>query len=246
MTSFATVATSSCRVAAALCFLTAGAALASPASGDPRLASPASQDTLPPDAILTEPPASGTDMPSAVVHAQAPVEQKPGYSEAINSPTPHRGPYYVDFRARTASSYGHAFMWYGKSTEREIDIAGLHPATDSVVPYVVGHVAPVLSETGASYGDLDEQYLLAQYRVYLSAEDAPKVFAYIKHLQKTTPFWHATTMNCTWFIGRVANFMGLKAPSHLMVPEDYVNELRKINNGRELAVLPPKSRQASY
>src|SRR2546428_7043967 len=33
---------------------------------------------------------------------------------------------------------------------------------------VIGHVLPVPSETGPSYGDLDEQYLTAHYRVYLS------------------------------------------------------------------------------
>ncbi|QFR33392.1 hypothetical protein [Ancylobacter sp. TS-1] len=155
---------------------------------------------------------------------------KPAASQA-------RGPYYVDFRARTAASYGHAFLWYGKSSEREVEVAGLHPATDSPVPYMLGHMMPVPSETGASYGDLDEEYLLANYRVYLSDEDAPKVFAYIQKLQKTTPFWNATTTNCTWFIGQVASFMGLKTPWHMMFPEDYVNELKKVNGGRDVATL---------
>src|SRR5262249_10898975 len=68
-------------------------------------------------------------------------------------------PYYVDFRARTAASYGHAFVWYGRTTDRRVEVAGLHPAGESTVPYVLGHVLPVPSETGASYGDLDAQYL---------------------------------------------------------------------------------------
>jgi len=160
---------------------------------------------------------------------------KPAASKSAASQAP--GPYYVDFRARTAASYGHAFLWYGKSSVREVDVAGLHPATDSPVPYMLGHMMPVPSETGASYGDLDEEYLLANYRVYLSEEDAPKVFAYIRKLQKTTPFWNATTTNCTWFIGQVASFMGLKTPWHMMFPEDYVNELKKVNGGRDVATL---------
>lgn len=93
-----------------------------------------------------------------------------------------KAPYYVDFRARTAASYGHAFVWYGKTSEKQVEVAGLHPAGD-VLPYVLGHLMWVPSETGASYGDLDEQYLTASYRVYLSEADAKKVFAYIKHLQ---------------------------------------------------------------
>ena len=84
---------------------------------------------------------------------------------------------------------------------------------------------------GASYGDLDVQYLTASYRVYLSEEDARKVFAYIKHLQATSPLWNAETANCTAFLGQIASFMGLKTPWHLQVPEKYVNELRDMNGG---------------
>lgn len=147
-----------------------------------------------------------------------------------------KGPYYVDFRARTAASYGHAFVWFGKSSEKAVEVAGLHPAGDEI-PYVLGHLMWVPAETGASYGDLDEEYLTASYRVYLSAADAEKVFAYIKHLQATSPVWNAQTTNCTAFIGRIATFMGLKVPFHLKRPEEYVNELKEMNGGRETAQL---------
>jgi hypothetical protein len=147
-----------------------------------------------------------------------------------------KGPYYVDFRARTAASYGHAFIWYGKTSEKKVEVAGLHPAGDTL-PYVLGHLMWVPSETGASYGDLDVQYLTASYRVYLSEADAKKVFDYIKHLQATSPLWNAETTNCTAFIGRIATFMGLKAPFHLMKPEEYVNQLKALNGGRQTVQL---------
>jgi hypothetical protein len=147
-----------------------------------------------------------------------------------------KGPYYVDFRARTAASYGHAFVWFGKTSEKQVEVAGLHPAGDTV-PYVLGHLMWVPSETGASYGDLDVQYLTASYRVYLSEADAKKVFAHIKHLQATSPVWNAETTNCTAFIGRIAAFMGLKTPFHLLKPEEYVNQLKALNGGRQTAHL---------
>ncbi|MGY3530114.1 MULTISPECIES: hypothetical protein [Bradyrhizobium] len=147
-----------------------------------------------------------------------------------------KGPYYVDFRARTAASYGHAFIWYGKTSEKQVEVAGLHPAGD-VLPYVLGHLMWVPSETGASYGDLDVQYLTASYRVYLTEADAKKVFAYIKELQASSPVWNAETTNCTAFIGRIASFMGLKAPFHLLKPEEYVNQLRDLNGGRQTVQL---------
>jgi hypothetical protein len=147
-----------------------------------------------------------------------------------------KGPYYVDFRARTAATYGHAFIWYGKSGEKLVDVAGLHPAGDTL-PYILGHLTWVPSETGPSYGDLDEQYLTASYRVYLSEADAQKVFSYIKHLQATSPLWNAETTNCTNFIGQIASFMGLKVPFHLLTPEEYVNELKALNDGRQTVQL---------
>jgi hypothetical protein len=152
--------------------------------------------------------------------------------------TAAKGPYYVDFRARTAATYGHAFVWYGKTNEKEIEVAGLAPAGDTL-PYILGHVIFVPSMTGATYGDLDEQYLTASYRVYLNEADAKKVFAYIKHLQETSPLWNAETANCTAFLGRIATFMGLKAPFHLLMPEEYVNQLRELNGGRKTVQLEP-------
>jgi hypothetical protein len=147
-----------------------------------------------------------------------------------------KGPYYVDFRARTAASWGHAFVWYGKTSERQVEVAGLTPAGDTLA-YVLGHVTWVPSETGASYGDLDPQYLTASYRVYLSDTDAKRVFAYIKKLQATSPVWNAETFNCTGFIGDIASFMGLKVPNRWQRPENYVNSLKAMNGGRQMVHL---------
>ncbi len=147
-----------------------------------------------------------------------------------------KGPYYVDFRARTAASWGHAFVWYGKTSEREVEVAGLTPTGDTLT-YVLGHLTVVPSETGASYGDLDPQYLTANYRVYLDEPDAKRVFAYIKKLQASTPVWNAETFNCTSFIGNIADFMGLKVPLRWQRPEEYVNALKAMNDGRQIVHL---------
>jgi hypothetical protein len=138
--------------------------------------------------------------------------------------------YFVDFRARSAASYGHAFVWYGRVGEKKVEVAGLHPATESVIPYIIGHIIPVPSETGASYGDLDEQYLQASYRVTMNEADGKKVFAHIKNLQKVSFFWNAATYNCVMFIQNIASYMGLQTPGlHLLYPETWVNRLRELN-----------------
>ena len=153
--------------------------------------------------------------------------------------TSTKGMYYVDFRARTAASYGHAFVWYGRTDSKQIEVAGLHPATESVIPYILGHVIPVPSETGKSYGDLDDEYLTASYRVYMTEPEAKRVFAYIKHLQATSPLWNAATYNCVAFIQDIARQMGLRVPgNHLLYPEEWVKQLKQANGGRRYMSSP--------
>jgi hypothetical protein len=158
--------------------------------------------------------------------------RKPGTGSA-------KGPYYVDFRARTAASWGHAFVWFGKTSQREVEVAGLTPAGDTL-EYVLGYVTWVPSETGASYGDLDPEYLTASYRVYLNEPDAKRVFAYIKKLQASSPVWSAEISNCTSFIGSIADFMGLKVPVRWLRPEEYVNRLKTMNGGIQIVRLSPE------
>jgi hypothetical protein len=174
---------------------------------------------------------------NALVSSEAPIESKPApQSTRRRGAGSAKGPYYVDFRARTAASWGHAFVWYGKTSEREVEVAGLTPAGDTFA-YVLGHLTLVPSETGASYGDLDPEYLTASYRVYLNEPDAKRVFAYIKKLQANSPVWNAETFNCNSFIGRIADFMGLKVPFRWERPEDYVNSLKTMNGGSQIVRL---------
>jgi len=206
--------------------IAAPAAAAKPSKPTTMAAAPAAAQPAPTTALANA-PESGAAAASAHPPAKKPA-----------------GQYYVDFRARTAASYGHAFVWYGRSDVKAVDVAGLHPATDSTVPYVIGHVLPVASETGASYGDLDPQYVTANYRVFMSDTDAKRVFAYIKHLQNTNPIWNAATFNCVWFISQIAQYMGLKVPaSNLLYPEDWVNELKSLNGGRKMVRLTPDPQQ---
>ena len=175
---------------------------------------------------------------SVGAHVPASLSKNGAGRTTANAVRKSRRPYYVDFRARTAASYGHAFIWYGRTGERKVEVAGLHPATDSVIPYIIGHILPVPSETGASYGDLDEDYLLASYRVYLTKAQARAVFAYIKEKRANSPLWNAATYNCVMFISNVASFMGLKTPgSHLLYPDDWVKQLAALNGFRKTVPL---------
>ena len=82
----------------------------------------------------------------------------------------------------------------------------------------------------------------ASYRVYLSEADAKTVFAYIQHLEGSSPLWMATVYNCTAFLADVARFMGMKAPANStwIYPETFINTLRELNHGRTEIVVPPE------
>ena len=176
----------------------------------------------------------------------ASAQDKPAATPTSAQPqTTSRAIYYVDFRARAAASYGHAFVWYGRADQQQIEVAGLHPASESVIPYILGHVIPVPSETGKSYGDLDDGYVTASYRVYMTEPEAKRVFAYIKHLQATSPLWNAATYNCVAFIQDIARYMGLQVPGNwLLYPDDWVNRLKELN-GRRRYMSSPAVAQAS-
>ena len=151
--------------------------------------------------------------------------------------------YFIEFRSRSAVSYGHTFVVYGrlnahggiamrkgKIVGSMARIAGLHPAGDSSIPYVIGHILPVPADTGPSEGDNEQRYVTAAYRVVLSPARYRKVVDYIKFLSANSPVWNASLYNCNAFTADIAEFMGLRTPSHLLLPEDFINGLRALNS----------------
>jgi hypothetical protein len=168
---------------------------------------------------------------------QSTLEAIPAKPRAATEPArgrPADKPYFIEFRARNADSYGHTFSIYGHVNANgkiaNFTVAGLHPFTESPVPWMVGHLVVVPSETGASDGDTDDQYVLARFHVALSADEYKKVIGYIKQLQAKSPMWHAVLYNCNAFVGDIAKFMGMNTPaSTLLMPADYINNLRKLN-----------------
>ena len=180
-------------------------------------------------------PAPAVSAPAAPA-AAAPAASTPQPDTVAGAPEPKplAKPYYVEFRARNAHNYGHTFLIHGRLNANggiaTKIVAGLHPATESPVPWMIGHFLAVPSETGASDGDTEDQYVLARFRVNLSAEEYRKVVGYIKALQAKSPVWHAVLYNCNAFIGDIAADMGMEKPgSSMAMPAAYINELRDLN-----------------
>ena len=155
--------------------------------------------------------------------------------------------YFIEFRSRSALSYGHTFVVFGRVGQKLTanNVAGLHPRGDSSITYMLGHILMVPAETGASDGDLEEQYMTARYRLMLTAAQYRTVVAHIRELQANSPTWNAATYNCNAFAGTIAHFVGLASPPTWLLPEDFINSMRRMNDDRRYAVLPGGSAEAS-
>ena len=141
--------------------------------------------------------------------------------------------YFIEFRSRYALSYGHTYAVFGRLDRAgkmvNPQVAGLHPASNSAVPYVLGHVVPVAAETGWSDGDLEEQYRSASWQIILTRAEYDKVVAYIRKLQASSHVWQATVLNCNGFVANIAHSMGYKTPAIQLRPQQFITELRKMN-----------------
>lgn len=159
--------------------------------------------------------------------------------------------FFVEFRARNAASYGHMYVMYGEVNARHevirSEIAGFFPAGDSrtcencsVYNWTIGHVIPVPSEIGASDGDLEEQYVLARYRVWIDAAQYKRLVAYINDRKAHLGLWHVFLNNCVTFGKDVAVILNLNlpplmriAPIVVMYPQYVVEWIRDANGGEK-------------
>ena len=187
-------------------------------------------------------PAAAAAKPSAAARAQASAPstttrgkiKEPVTSAGCRAAAQPGKPYFVEFRSRTAASYGHTFVFHGRIGSGKgfasFKVAGLHPKGDDPAVYIQGHWIPVPAETGVSYGDLDEQYLTARFCVPLTEAEYRRVEAYIKNLQATKKTWHATTYNCNSFGADIARYIGLDTPNpNMYLPEAFIKRIEELN-----------------
>jgi hypothetical protein len=196
---------------------------------------------------------TGSNLPAINVNAEKPKEKpvqrqvmtQGPKREPIKIPVNSSGcksvraagkPYFIEFRSRTAVSYGHTFVLHGRLGDgnrfASYQIAGLHPKGDDPNVYMQGMMVPVESETGPSWGDQDEQYLTARFCVTLTEAEYRKALAYIKHLQATKKTWHATTYNCNAFAADIARHIGLDSPNpNMYLPQSFINRMADLNRG---------------
>jgi hypothetical protein len=205
------------------------ASAVSAVSTDARASAPASAGAAE-TAVATQPSAAAES-----VTPLKPVEVRPAAKAAQGAPVGR--PYFIEFRARSAYNYGHAFVVHGRVGEpiTKKSVVGLHPAGDSPVPWMIGHIVPVPSETGWSDGDVgyNDIYITAKYRVYLTEPEYRVLLSKMREMQRGTPLWSAPVYNCVAFVGDIAAFLGMKHPFHWVMPKEYIEGIRAMNGGRQ-------------
>jgi hypothetical protein len=153
--------------------------------------------------------------------------------------------YFVEFRGRSAATYGHLYITFGELNARgeviKSKIAGLYPAGDhqdcdncSLANWTIGHLVFVPSGTTATDGDLEEKYVTARYRVMLDRAQYEKLTEYVAKFQADPPLWNALWRNCVSFGKEIGELLGLKTPSLIWLePEQFVNAMREMNGTHE-------------
>ena len=138
--------------------------------------------------------------------------------------------YFVEFRSR-AGFYGHTYVVYGRldrsGKRSDVRYAGLYPE-GGPVGFMLGHVVPVPATLDAVEDDLTDPVTETYLRV-VPAENFAKIAAAIERLRANPQLWNALLNNCNDFAAELAQELGLRTPSTLLIPELFVSGLRELN-----------------
>ena len=144
-------------------------------------------------------------------------------------------PYFVEFRARPGGAFGHTYVVYGEMDGRRgirhVHFAGLYPSGPFSQSIFLA-VLPTTAEIAAEPVDHTRRPDVA-YRRELSAAAYDHMVAGIQTLKRSKPGWHLMLYNCNDFAADVARSIGLRVPSTLQPPDNFVRDLDRMNRPGE-------------
>jgi hypothetical protein len=187
--------------------------------------------------VMGPAPLGASDRQAA--RAQPSLQFLPAAQAGPRAGRPARGPqsaplnaarYFIEFRSRTGF-YGHTYVVYGQVDSRgkrtDVHYAGLYPE-GGPVGFMLGHVLPVPATVDAVEDDLTDPVTETYLRM-VTAEEFAKITAAIDRLRANTQLWSALLNNCNDFAAELAQELGLRTPSTLLIPELFVSGLREMN-----------------
>jgi hypothetical protein len=160
--------------------------------------------------------------------AQTPAHQRLERNIAIGRP------YFVDFRAGLESITGHSYIVFGRVDARgrviSIQHAEIYPKDDDAGLFV-GIFVPVRASVRVKDGD-STQETVVNYRRYLTAAEYGRMMQAIRKERRHDVIWSVWLFNCNDFTSNIAEALGLRTPSSLLLPHAYISALRLLN-GRQ-------------
>jgi hypothetical protein len=159
-------------------------------------------------------------------------ELPPGAWQRLLDSNPHAGHFYfVDFRSGLDSITGHSYIVYGRLDRRgrllSIQHADMFPE-DKDIGLFVGLFLPVRAEIGVKNGDSRREAVIS-YRRYPTADQFARMMAAIRRERIIDRRWNLLLFNCNDFTSHIAESIGLRTPSALLLPHAYVAALRALN-----------------
>ncbi len=146
--------------------------------------------------------------------------------------------HFVDFRARAGGALGHTYVVYGTIDNRGRIVtaraAGFYPS-GAFSESVLSVLLPMPGYVGLEPSD-GNRPPSSVYRRYLSADSYARLAATVERLRRTQHGWHLLLFNCNAFTARVARSIGLRVPSSLELPDDFIRGLYLMNRRREARV----------
>lgn len=154
--------------------------------------------------------------------------------------------YYVEFRAARNGVYGHTYIAYGQlkgsGSPAIAQYADIHP-NGGFLKMVLGHFIPIAAETEPVEETLQREVIRA-YRRTLSAEEYQALMATLARVRARCRWWHVFVYNCNDFVAEIARAVGLRTPTTLMRPYEFIPALHRLNEAARAAApehAPPAS-----
>jgi hypothetical protein len=143
---------------------------------------------------------------------------------------PSSSHYFVEFRARDGIS-GHTYLVYGKIDGRgrilSARAGGFHPY-GAFSETALTLILPFPGRVGLQPADRTDPPS-AIYRLYLNADTYARLVSAVKRFRQMKSGWDLLFFNCNAFAGRMAQAIGLRVPSNLELPVDFVRDLYLLN-----------------
>jgi len=140
-------------------------------------------------------------------------------------------PYYIEFRVAVDGVYGHSYIAYGRLSAvgqpATTTYADIHP-TGEIPSMVLGHFFPMSAATSPEKDTLGFK-IASRFRRSLTATEYDRLKSIIARIRAARHTWSVLGYNCNDFVADVARGLGMRTPTTLSLPYNFIPELQAMN-----------------